>query len=223
MMRAAWAVFARDFRLSWAVGAGAAAPLGFFVGATTLLPLAIGADRPTLSAIGPSLLWVTGALAALMTLERLFQSDLEDGALDQIMLARAPLEAIAFAKGAAAWCAIGAPMALAAAPLALAMQAPPRALAAMVLGMAIGMAAFFGVGVLAAALVAGVRRAGVLIALLVLPFYVPAIVFGAAAAAAAARGEGMFTSSFLLLSGSALAAVALGPIGAAAAARLQVE
>jgi heme exporter protein B len=217
------AVFKRDFDLAWLGGAGAAAPLGFFVGATVLVPLAIGADSKLLAAIGPPLLWVTAALAALMTLERVFQADLEDGALDQMLLARAPFEALVFAKGAAAWVAVGCAIALASAPLALTMQMSIAAAPIIVIDMAVGMIAFFFTGLLAAALAAGVRRAGVLIALLVLPFYAPPIIFGAAATAAAARGEGLLTAPFLMLCGCALAALALGPIGAAAAARLQTE
>jgi heme exporter protein B len=221
MKSAIRAVFARDLRLAW-VG-GAFAPLGFFIGATVLVPLAVGADSALLKQVGPPLLWVTAALAALMSLERVFQGDLEDGALDEMLISRAPFEALVLAKGAAAWIAIGAPMALVAAPLALTMQAPLTALPAIVIGMAVGMVAFFAIGLLAGALTAGVRRGGMLIAILVLPFYAPPIIFGAAAASAAAQGAGLFTPPFQMLCGCALAALALGPIGAAAAARLQAE
>lgn len=126
MWRSVSAVFRRDLRLAWA-GGGAAAPLGFFAGATTLVPLAVGPDLKTLALIGPSLLWVTVALAALMILERLFQADLEDGSLDQLHLVDAPLEFIVAAKGAALWTAIGLPLALASLPAALALQTPPPA------------------------------------------------------------------------------------------------
>lgn len=221
MKSASLSVFKRDLRLAWS--GGAAAPLGFFVGATVLLPLAIGADRKMLVEIGPPLLWVTAALAALMTLERLIQADLEDGALDQLLIAPAPFEALMLAKGAAAWVAVGAPIALASAPLALTMQSPILGAPIVAVQMAVGMVAFFAIGLLAASLSAGVRRGGVLIALLVLPFYAPPIIFGAAAAKAAAAGEGLFTAPFLMLSGCALAALALGPIAGAAATRMQAE
>ncbi|HVY02443.1 MAG TPA: heme exporter protein CcmB [Caulobacterales bacterium] len=220
--RATGAVFARDIRLFWSGGGGAAAPLGFFIGATVLVPLAIGADRETLAKIGPPLLWVTATLAALMTLDRLFQADLEDGSLDQMLLSPAPLEFIVVAKGAAAWLAVGLPLTLAAAPLAIAMQAPLGSVPMIMAGLAIGMAAFFGVGLLGAALAAGVRRAGLLIAVLVLPFYAPPVIFGAAAALGAAHGEAA-PAAFLMLSACALAAAALGPLGAAAAVRFQID
>jgi heme exporter protein B len=220
-LAAAAALYRRDVRLAWADGGGAAAPLGFFAGATTLLPLAVGTDPALLARIGPALLWVTGALSVLMTLERLFQADLEDGALDQLMLSAAPLELLALAKGAALWTAVGAPLALLALPLAIALQAPPSAAPAIALGLAIGMAGFIGSGLLAAGLSAGVRRGGVLIAVLVLPFFAPIIIFGANAAAAAAASP--FGAAFTILAGLSLGAAALGPIGASFALRLHAE
>ena len=222
ILRATATVFRRDLALAWAAGGGAAAPVGFFIGATTLIPLTAGPDRATLALIGAPLLWLTAALAALMVLERLFQADLEDGSLDQLLLSPAPLELLVAAKGAALWVAIGAPLALAAIPMALAMQTPPHAAALVAIGLLVGLAAFIGVGLFGAALAAGVRRGGVLIAILVLPFFAPPIIFGAGAAAAAAA-HGLFTPAFSLLVGCALGAVALGPIGAAAALRLHLE
>ncbi len=218
MIRAVLAVFRRDLALAWAAGGGAAAPLGFFVGATALVPLTAGPDPQTLAVIGPPLLWLTAALAALMVLERLFQADLEDGSLDQLLLSPAPLELLVAAKGAALWVAIGGPLALVAMPMALAMQTPPHAAPLAALGLLVGLAAFIGAGLFGAALAAGVRRGGVLIAILVLPFFAPPIIFGAAAASRAAA-EGLSTDAFSFLCATALFFAALGPIGAAAALR----
>lgn len=218
MIRAILAVFRRDLALAWAAGGGAAAPLGFFVGATALVPLTAGPDPQTLAVIGPPLLWLTAALAALMVLERLFQADLEDGSLDQLLLSQAPLELLVAAKGAALWVAIGGPLALMAMPMALAMQTPPHAAPLAALGLLVGLAAFIGAGLFGAALAAGVRRGGVLIAILVLPFFAPPIIFGAAAASRAAA-EGLFTDAFSFLCATTLFFAALGPIGAAAALR----
>jgi len=212
------AAFARDFALMWGGGAGAVAPLGFFFGATLLVPLAMGPDRAMLESAGPPLLWIAAALAVLMTLERLFQADIEDGSLEQMLLSPAPLELIVLAKGAALWCAVGAPLALAAAPAAIALQAPVSALPVIVFSVALGAAAFIGVGLVGAAVTAGVRRAGVLIALIVLPFFAPPVIFGAAAAS----GEDVETA-LAALTGRAFAAAALGPFGAAGALRLQAE
>jgi heme exporter protein B len=216
-MSAFAATFRRDFALMWA-GGGALAPLGYFLGATLLTPLAMGPERTLLAAAGPPLVWIAAALAVLATLERLFQADLEDGSLDQMLLSSTPLEALVFAKGAALWCAVGAPLALAGAPAAIALQAPPERVAAIVASLALGMAAFIGAGLIGAAVTASVKRGGVLIALIVLPFFAPPIIFGAAVAS----GEHI-AAALQVLAGCALAAMALGPIAAAAALRLQAE
>lgn len=202
----------------WGAGGGALAPLGFFLGATVLVPLAMGPDRALLESAGPPLVWIAGALAVLATLERLFQADLEDGSLDQMLLSPAPLEALVFAKGAALWVAVGLPLALAGAPAAIALQAPIERAPLVVASLALGMAAFIGVGLVGAAVTAGVKRGGVLIALIVLPFFAPPIIFGAAVAAGQDVG-----AALLILAGCALGACALGPLAAAAALRLQAE
>ncbi|MFZ2030649.1 MAG: heme exporter protein CcmB [Vitreimonas sp.] len=212
------ATFRRDFALMWGAGGGALAPLGFFLGAATLVPLAMGPEHALLVAAGPPLVWVAAALAVLATLERLFQADLEDGSLDQFLLSQAPLEMIVLTKGVALWCAIGLPIALAGAPVAIALQAPLEFVPAIVLSLGLGMAGFIGAGLVGAAVTAGVKRGGVLIALIVLPFFAPPIIFGSAVA----QGAG-FGAPFLILTGCSLAYATLGPIAAAAALRLQAE
>lgn len=216
-MSAFAATFRRDVALLWA-GGGALAPLGFFLGATMLVPLAMGPDRALLESAGPPLVWIAAALAVLATLERLFQADLEDGSLDQMLLSPAPLEALVLAKGAAMWCVIGLPLTLASAPAAIALQAPPTLVPAIVMSLGLGTAAFIGIGLVGAAITASVKRGGVLIALIVLPFFAPPIIFGSAVAGGEEVG-----AALSILAGCALAAIALGPIGAAAALRLQAE
>ena len=216
-MSAFVATFRRELALMWA-GGGALTPLGFFLGATMLVPLAMGPERGLLEAAGPPLVWIAAALAMLATLERLFQADLEDGSLDQMRLSPAPLEALVLAKGAALWCVVGLPLALAGAPAAIALQAPAASVPVIVLSLALGAAAFVGVGLVGAAVTAGVRRGGVLIALIVLPFFAPPIIFGSAGAS----GHDV-TAALSILAGCALGAAALGPIAAAAALRLQAE
>ncbi|MEZ5995903.1 MAG: heme exporter protein CcmB [Hyphomonadaceae bacterium] len=216
-MRALGAAFQRDLALMWS-GGGALAPIGFFLGATMLVPLAMGPERTLLASAGPPLVWIAAALAVLATLERLFQADLEDGSLDQMLISRAPLELLVLAKGAALWCAIGLPLALAAGPAAIALQAPLERVPVIIVSLALGTAAFVGAGLAGAAVTAGVKRGGVLIALIVLPFFAPPIIFGAAVA-----GGKDVTAALMILGGCALAAAALGPIAAAAALRLQAE
>jgi heme exporter protein B len=209
--------FRRDLTLMWA-GGGALAPVGYFLGATMLVPLAMGPDRTLLQQAGPALVWIAAALALLSVLERLFQADLEDGGLDQMLLAPAPLEWIVFAKGAALWCGVGLPIALAGAPAALALQAPVERIPLIVASLALGAAAFVGVGLSVAALTASVKRGGVLIALIVLPLFAPPVIFGAAVAS----GENI-AGAMSILAGCALGAAAIGPLAAAAALRLHAE
>lgn len=216
-MSAFGATFKREFTLLWA-GGGALAPLGYFFGATMLVPLAMGPERALLEAAGPPLVWIAAALAILAMLERLFQADLEDGSLDQLLLARAPLELIVLAKGAALWLAIGVPLALAGAPVAIALQAPVERVPLIVASLALGAAAFVGVGLAGAALTASVKRGGVLLALIVLPLFAPPIIFGASVAS----GEEI-AAAMSILAGCALGAAALGPIAAAAVLRVQAQ
>jgi len=211
------ATLRRELALMWA-GGGALAPLGYFLGATLLVPLAMGPDRALLADAGTPLVWIAAALAVLAVLERLFQADLEDGSLDQMLLSPAPLEVIVFAKGISLWVAIGLPLAIAGAPAAIALQAPVERVPFIVASLALGTAAFIGAGLVGAAVTASVKRGGVLIALIVLPFFAPPIIFGAAVAG----GEDL-SAAMTILSGFALAAMALGPIAAAAALRLQAE
>ena len=209
--------FRRELALMWA-GGGALAPLGYFLGATMLVPLAMGPDRTLLEAAGPPLVWIAAALSILATLERLFQADLEDGSLDQMLLSPAPLELISFAKGAALWVAIGLPITLAGVPAAIALQAPVERLGHIAASLALGTAAFIGVGLAGAAVTASVKRGGVLLALIVLPLFAPPIIFGASVAS----GEEV-SAALSILAGCALGGAALGPIAAAAALRLQAE
>ncbi|MCX7358699.1 MAG: heme exporter protein CcmB [Alphaproteobacteria bacterium] len=216
-MNAFVATFRRELAMMWA-GGGALTPLGYFFGATMLVPLAMGPDRALLEAAGPPLVWIAAALSVLAMLERLFQADLEDGSLDQMLLSPAPLEFIVFAKGAALWVAIGLPLALGGAPVAIALQAPVERVPLIVASLALGTAAFVSVGLIGAALTASVKRGGVLLALIVLPFFAPPIIFGASVAS----GEDV-AAAFAILAGCALGGIALGPIAAAAALRLQAE
>lgn len=217
-MNAFTATFRRDLALMWAGGGGAIAPLGYFVGAALLTPLAMGPERDLLAIAGPPLVWVAAALATLATLEKLFQADLEDGSLDHMLLSKAPLELLVLAKGAALWCAVGVPMALAAFPVSIALQAPLDRVPVIAVSLALGMAAFIGIGLVGAAVTAGVKRGGVLIALIVLPFFAPPIIFGSSIAS----GEDV-NAALAILGGCALGAIAIGPIAAAAALRLQAE
>lgn len=217
---ALWRLLMREIALAWA--GGVATPLGFFLGASVLIPLAVGAERALLERIGPPLLLVFAALAAVLTFERLLQADMEDGSIDQWAMAPWPMEVFVALKVLATTIAIGGPIMLASAPLAIALQTPPAVapLAAMAVGLAL--VAFYGFGLLGAALTVGVRRGGLLLALLVLPFMAPPFLFAAAAITAAAAGQSP-QAPLMLLCACAVFAWTLGPFGAGAALRAHVQ
>jgi heme exporter protein B len=195
-------------------------PLGFFAGAAVLVPLGIGTEPGMLRAVGPGILWVSLALSSLVTLERIFQADVEDGALDLWLQASAPVSAIAAAKTFAHWLTAGLPLALMSPVLGLMFQAEAAAdllTSALIYGLG-GLTFFFWGGV-GAALSATVRRGGLLIALIALPLYVPTAIFGSMTMSGAAGGE----SAPLLLVASTLFALALAPFAMAAALRLAAD
>ena len=166
------------------------------------------------------MLWVAAVLAALLSLDRLFQADFEDGSLDQIALAPLPLEASAFAKIAAHWLATGLPLTLLSPVLALLFNLPEQGYVALVVSLAIGTPAASAIGAIGAGLTMSVRRGGLILPLLVLPLLAPAVIFGAGAVVSAL--DGLDNGALWLLSAFSLAAVLLAPFAAAAAVRLNL-
>jgi heme exporter protein B len=209
---------ARETALAWGRGGGPLVAVGFYAGAATLLPLAIGPEASRLAAVAPGAAWVALALASLLCLDRLFERDYEDGALDLLLLSPTPLELTCAVKCLGQWLAAGAPLALAAPVAAVALGAEPR-LAPLILACAlIGGLAFAFVGGIGAALSLGARRGGLLTAVIVLPLFVPPVIFGGGAIDAFAGGL-PWTGGFALLAAYAAGAVALGPVAMAAACR----
>ncbi len=217
-MRAAGALFKRDLTLSLRAGGGFGLGLGFFVLVAVLLPLGVGRDLVLLERLAPGLIWLGAALAALLSLDHLFQADLEDGSLDQFFFADAPLELLVLAKVAAHWLTTGLPLALAAPVLALLLNLSLEQWLPLIVSLMIGTPALSLIGASAAGLTAGLRRGGLLLSLLTLPLYVPTLIFGAAAAT-----KGLGAPEFLLLGGITLFALVIGPLAAAAALRLHVS
>lgn len=205
---------------AWAGGAGALLPVGFFAGAAVLVPLGVGTDTTTLRAIGPGILWVSLALSSLVTLERIFQADSEDGTLDLWLQTGAPPAVIAAAKTVAHWLTAGLPLALLSPLLLLMFQAEAsNALFENMAFYAIGGLAFYFWGGVGAALSATVRRGGLLISLIALPLYVPTAIFGALA-----MGDGPNSASApLFLAATTLFALAVAPFAMGAALRLAAD
>jgi heme exporter protein B len=215
-------VFVRELKLAWSGGGGAALPVGFFAAACSITPFAVGNAAENLKIAGPGVMWIALALSSLLPMERLFQADLEDGTLDAYAGSGIGMEGIAFAKTFAHWIATGIPLALISPVLWIMLQGPPEAFLFVVGASLIGSAAFFFFGSIGAALAAGMRRGGLLIALITLPLYVPTMIFGAAGLYSAATGEGG-TSSLMLTAAAALFGVATSPFAAAMALRTAID
>jgi heme exporter protein B len=185
-MTGAGAIFMRELKLAWSGGGGPALPVGFFAAAASMTPFAVGYITETLQAVGPGVIWITLALASLLPMERLFQADYEDGTLDAYAGSGVSMEGVAAAKTLAHWIATGIPLAVVAPILWVMLQGDPASSGQVVLASLIGTFAFFFFGSIGAALAAGIRRGGLLIALVTLPLYVPTMIVGAAALNAAA-------------------------------------
>ena len=211
-------LLSRETALAWGRGGGPLVSVGFYAGVTTLTPLAIGPEAQRLGAVAAGVAWVALALASLLSLDRLFERDYEDGALDLLALSPVPLELSCATKCVGQWLATGAPLALAA-PVAAAALGARLELAPLIFACALlGGLAFAFVGGIGAALSLGARRGGLLTAVIVLPLFAPPVIFGGGAIAALAGGLS-WTPGFLLLAGYSLAAVALAPFAMAGACR----
>jgi heme exporter protein B len=222
-MSAFISLIARDLRLAWREGGAISTALGFYLVVVSILPLGLGPDLNLLSRIAPGILWVALLLAALLSVDRIFHNDHEDGTLEIIALGPLPLELVAAAKATAHWISIGIPLTLAAPILALLLNLPAEAMWILVLTMATGTPAISFLGALGAALTLGLGRGGLLLALLILPLYVPVLIFGVAAMNAVITGPAPFLSSYLILCAITLATLVLTPIAAAAALRLNLN
>lgn len=214
----------RDVRLTWREGGAVGTALGFYVMVVTLLPLGIGPDLNLLARIAPGLLWVALLLAALLSLGRLFDADLEDGSLDVLATASLPLEAVAAAKCLAHWLGTALPLVILGPVLGLLLNLPLEAYGPLLLSMLVGTPAVSFIGGIGAALTLRSRRGGgVLLALLMLPLFVPTLIFGIETVSGAVVDSGAFWPSLLILLAISLAAVVLAPLATAAALRLQVQ
>lgn len=208
----------RELALAWGKGGGPLVVCAFYACVATLLPLSTSPAPERLAAVAPGVAWVGLALASLLSLERLFERDFEDGALDLLALSPAPLELVCAVKCLAQWIATGAPLAVLAPVAALALGAPPHLAPLIFISALVGGIGFSFTGGLGAALALGSRRGGLLIAVIVLPLFAPPVIFGGGAVEALAAGLD-WKPGLLLLVAYSLAAAALAPFAMAAACR----
>ena len=212
------ALLRRDLHLVWRRPGDVGVVLAFFVVATVLFPLGIGPETNVLTRIAAGVLWCAALFAALLSLERLFAADYEDGTLDLLLLAPWPLELAALAKCLAHWIVTGLPLSLLAPVLGVAFGLDGPSLLALGATLLVGTPTLSLIGGLAAALTLGARKSGALLALLALPLCVPTLIFGAGAIETLAAGEGIVTH-VAILAALALVALATTPWAIAAALR----
>ena len=187
-MKALQAILRREVRLVYRQGVDSAMVLAFFLIAVALFPFGIGPEPNLLARIAPGVIWVAALLAAMLSMERLFQSDYEDGSLELLVLAPAPLELTVLGKVLVHWLSTGLPLIIAAPMLAMMMHLPTDAVGVLLGSLALGTPALSLIGAVGAALVLGARRGGVLLSLLVLPLFIPVLIFAVGAVDAAAAG-----------------------------------
>ena len=212
----------RDLRLAVRQSGDSLTVLAFFAIATVLFPFGIGPEAAVLARIAPGVVWVTALLAALLSLDRLFAIDFEDGTLGQLVLSGQPLFLVVLAKVSAHWLTTGVPLILLSPVLAVTLQLPADGYGTLILALALGTPTVSLIGAVGAALVLGTRRGGVLLSLLVLPLYIPILIFGAMAVEAAIIGRPA-GPMLMVLAGLAVLALTLSPWAAGAALRQAVE
>ncbi len=218
-MNAALALLRRDIALAFREGGAIGVALGFYLMVIAIAPFGLGPDINLLARVAPGLLWIALLLAALLSADRIFHNDYEDGSLDVLSMGPMPLAAVAASKSLAHWATTCVPLALLAPVLGLLLNFPIDAIPLLVLTMLVGTPAVSFIASIGASLTLGLRRSGLLLALLVLPLYVPVLIFGASTISTALTGPGSPWPPFLMLCAISLASIILAPIAAAAALR----
>jgi len=218
-VNAALALLVRDVKLAWREGGAIGVALGFYLVVVAITPFGLGPDLNLLVRVAPGMLWVALLLAALLSADRIFHNDYEDGTLDVLTTGPLPLPVLAAIKSLAHWVTTGVPLALLAPVLGLLLNLPLDAMPLLVLAMLAGTPAVSFIAAIGASLTLGLRRSGLLLALLVLPLYVPVLIFGVSTVSAAMVGPGSPWPPFLMLCALSLASIVLAPLAAAAALR----
>lgn len=216
------ALLLRDLKLATRAGGGFGLGLAFFLIVCTLVPFGVGPQAEMLSRIAPGILWVGALLACLLSLDRVFALDFEDGSLDLLATAPLPLEGAVAVKAAAHWITTGLPLVVAAPLFGLLLHLPAQAVPYLLISLLIGTPALSMLGAFGAAITVGLRRGGLLLSLLVLPLYVPTLLFGAEAVRRGAAGMDA-TTPLVFQAAITLLTLALIPFAAAAAIRINLR
>ena len=216
------ALLRRDLALAFRAGGGFGLALAFFLIVVVLVPFGVGPSSEGLAVIAPGVMWLGALLACLLSLERLFATDWEDGSLEALAVAPIPLESVVLVKAVAHWLTTGLPLTLAAPGLAVLLNLPGPGFGWLLLSLAAGTPALSMIGAFGAALTVGLKRGGLLLSLLVLPMYIPTLIFGADTVRRAVEGVAPETPLILTL-GITLGTVALLPFAGAAALRVNLR
>lgn len=216
------ALLIRDLRLAIRAGGGFGLGLAFFLIVVVLVPFGVGPQSSLLAVIAPGILWLGALLACLLSLDRIFALDWEDGSLDLLATAPLPMEAVVSIKALAHWLTTGLPLVLAAPVLGLLLSLPMAACQPLVISLLLGTPALSVIGTFGAALTVGLKRGGLLLSLLVLPLYVPTLIFGAEMARRGAEGQD-YTTPLLFLAGITCGTIALLPFASAAVLRVNLR
>ncbi len=216
------ALLLRDLRLAVRAGGGFGLGLAFFLIVVVLVPFGVGPAQDLLQVIAPGVLWIGALLACLLSLDRIFALDWEDGSLDLLVTAPLPMEAVVSIKALAHWLSTGLPLVLASPLFGLLLNLPVEGYKPLVLSLLLGTPALSVIGTFGAALTVGLKRGGLLLSLLVLPLYVPTLIFGAEMARRGAEGLSTGTP-LLLLAGITCGTIALLPFASAAVLRVNLR
>lgn len=216
------ALLVRDLRLAFRAGGGFGLSLAFFLIVVVLVPFSVGPHSDLLARIAAGVLWLGALLACLLSLDRLLALDWEDGTLDLLATAPLPLEAVLVVKALAHWLVTGLPLVLSAPVLAVLLNLAPAGYVWLGVSLAVGTPALSVIGTFGAAITVGIKRGGLLLSLLVLPLYVPTLIFGAEVARRGAEGLAVETP-LLMLAGITAGVVALMPFAAATVLRMNLR
>lgn len=216
------ATFRRDLILAFRHKGEMMNPLVFFLIAISMIPLGLGPEKALLMRIAPGIIWVMALLATLLSLDSLFRSDFDDGTLEQLLISPHPLYLNVLAKVLAFWLATGLPLTLLSPLLGVMLSLPTGAFIALCSSLLIGTAAMSLIGAVGAALTVGLRKGGLLISLIVMPLYVPVLIFGASAVSDAALGQ-TYNMQLAVLGAILAMALLLAPLAVAGALRVSVN
>lgn len=223
MWRVFFCILGRDIRLAMRRRTDLLTTLFFFVIVVSLFPLGVGTEKQVLQILGPGVVWVAALLASMLALERLFAADYEDGTLEQMLLTPQPLSVLVLAKILAHWLLTGLPLVIVAPLIGIQYHLPETAQMAMMLSLLVGTPILSLIGAIGAALTLGLRGGGILLSLLILPLYIPVLVYGAGAVTVSMIDFADTQPYFSLLGAFALLALVFSPLAAAAALRISLE